>query len=180
MPDIELEDALDESFGVTTQPEASPTVVLIKEGNDITNQIVEAKDQESIEDLTNQFKLNMRKKNIARANKLSGMLELIDDEVFQRLGSYPESFDNDQLVKYMDSTQRTLNTIQQTIDQQPMIQINNQKNEININNNVSGLDRESRLKVLEAVDTILNSLQQENDPDIIDINPEEDHNEEGL
>ena len=65
----------------------------------------------------------------------------------------------------MDSTQQTINNVSQSINQVPFIQINNQKNEININSNSSGLDRDSRAKVLEVVTAILNGTND----NVIDV-----------
>ena len=67
----------------------------------------------------------------------------------------------------MESTQSAINTTYQNLDRQPLIQINNQKNEINFNN--SGLDRESRARVLEVVSAIISNANN-----IIDV--EEDEN----
>ena len=109
-----------------------------------------------------------RKKNMLRINKLSNLLTLVDDEVIMRFTSTPETFDNDQLLKYMKSTQDTMLALTQDLDQKPIIQINNQKNEININN--TGLDQESRKRVLEAVQMLLDNSKN---PDIIEIEAEE-------
>lgn len=165
MPDIEKELALEESL--LPQPSASPGAQLAKAGNDLINQIIEEQDVDKVNDLTQLFNLNQRKREIARTNRLSNLLEIIDDEVITRFSAYPESFDNDQLVKYMDATQRTINNISQNINQTPQIQINTQHNEVHINQ--SGLDRESRAKVLSTVNAILSSLQNTQEDDIIDI-----------
>ena len=127
---------------------------LTLEGNDLTNQIIEEKDAGKLEDLTKLFLLNKKKKDLARINKLSNLIDTIDDEVINRLNEEPESFNNDQLVKYMTATQQITDNITQGIENVPMIQINNQKNEIHIDD--SGLNKESRAKVLEVITSILN------------------------
>lgn len=164
MIDIEKEQAMDKALEFSVNN--SPSVTLIKEGNELSEMIVSENDPSKIEDLTNLFKLNQRKKNIIRANKLSGLLELVDSEVIERFSAYPESFDNDQLIKYMESTTRAISNIEQSLDQKPLIQINNQKNEINIGPTSSGLTRESREKVLAAVQALLSDSC--NNSDIID------------
>ena len=132
------------------------------EATEITNQIISEKDPSKIDDLTQLFLLNKKKKDLVRINKLSNLIDVIDDEVIARFEEEPESFDNDQLIKYMSSTQQIVNSTLQGINSTPAILINNQKNEIHIND--SGLNRESRAKVLEVIDNIL-----KNNPDIIDI-----------
>lgn len=130
---------------------------LYTESNDIVQQIINEKDGSKLNDLTNLFKFNQKKKDILRANRLSNLLNQIDNEVQERITTMPESFDNYALLKYMEATQNSVSGIYQNIDKQPLIQINNQKNEININGS-SGLDRDSRARVLEAVTAIINGV----------------------
>ena len=153
-------DEKDESLVPTVHP-------LYKESGDLVNQIINETDTDKIDDLTKLFTINQRKKDIARIDKLSQLLNLVDDEVTNRLVDCPESFNNDQLVKYMTATQQSISTIENTLDQKPIIQINNQKNEIHIND--SGLNRESREKVLNAVMEILNKAND----NVIDVDVEE-------
>lgn len=134
--------------------EVSPNVKLTLEGNDITNQIISEKDPNKLEDLTQLFLLNKKKKDLARINKLSNLINTIDDEVINRFNEEPENFNNDQLVKYLTATQQIIDTTTNNIEKVPMIQINNQKNEIHIDD--SGLNKESRAKVLEVITSILN------------------------
>lgn len=141
--------------------ENSNTFDLYKQSDDIVNDLIKENDSAKFNDLTNLFKMNQKKKDIYRANKLSNLLDLIDNEVYERVSSMPESFDNYALLKYMESTQNAINTTNQNLDRQPFIQINNQKNEINFNS--SGLDRDSRARVLEAVTAIINGVN-----DVID------------
>ena len=98
-------------------------------------------------------------------------MNLVDDEVSNRLVDTPESFNNDQLIKYMGTTQQTLTALESNLTDKPMIQINNQLNEININD--SGLNRESRQKVFDTVMAILNNSNK----DIIDVDIDEENSE---
>lgn len=171
MPDIELEEELDKAL-LPQSMDGVNSASLIKQGNDLTKQIIEEDDPQKIEDLSQLFALVSKKKNIARTNRLSNLLELIDDEVIHRFTTTPESIDNDQLEKYMRTTQQSIYNIDTAMQNAPQIQINNQTN---VNINSSGLNRESRAKVLEAVREILNSSLQDNESDvIIDITPKED------
>ena len=147
---------------------ADEKVNLAIEANNLTDQIVKETDPEKLEDLTALFEMMQRKKNMLRINKLSNLLTLVDDEVVMRFTSTPEAFDNDQLLKYMKSTQDTMLALTQDLEQKPIIQINNQKNEININN--SGLDQDSRKRVLEAVQMLLETSKN---PNMIEIEAEE-------
>lgn len=145
-------------------------VDLYDSSNELINKIINENDRDKLNDLTNLFMINQKKKDIVRANKLSNLLNLIDNEVYDRVSNEPEMFDNLTLLKYMDSTQQTINNVSQSINQVPFIQINNQKNEININSNSSGLDRDSRAKVLEVVTAILNGTND----NVINVDVEEE------
>ena len=70
----------------------------------------------------------------------------------------------------MTATQQILGNISQEIEKTPLIQINNQKNEIHINE--EGLSRESRMKVLDVISKIL-----DNPENIIDVEEEPDGTE---
>jgi len=142
---------------------------LYLESSELVDQIIKETDPDKIEEMTKIFSLTQRKKDIARIDKLSKLLNLVDDEVANRLVDTPESFRNDDLIKYMSTTQQTITSLENNLTNKPLIQINNQKNEININD--SGLNRESRQKVLDTVMKILNNY---NNPDIIDVEEEED------
>lgn len=173
MPDIELEEELDKAL-LPQSVDGVNSASLIKQGNDLTKKIIEEDDPQKVEDLSQLFALVSKKKNIARTNRLSNLLELIDDEVINRFTTTPELFDNDQLEKYMRTTQQSIYNIDNAMQNAPQIQINNQTN---VSINSSGLNRESRAKVLDAVREILNSsLQGTESSDIIDIVPKEDSN----
>lgn len=137
-----------------TEEEKLPS--LQKQSNDLINQIIATESKQELDDLTNLFKMNQQKKDLARINRLNGLLEIVDDEVINRVATEPESIENETLLKYMTQTQQQISNIRTTMEQQPLIQINNQKNEIHMD---SGLSVESRKKVLEAVQQILNQSQ---------------------
>ena len=97
---------------------------------------------------------------------------LIDDEVITRVTTVPDAIEDKDLINYLRITQESVNSHNNEEQELPRVQINNQTN---VNINSSGLDRESRAKVLEAVQEILkSSLQGNSKDDIIDINPKGD------
>ena len=168
MPDIDEEEIMDEATELAT---VSKYAKLVKEGNDIADKIINASTTEELNEVTNLFLANQRKKDMIRSHKLSSLLGIIDDEVINRFTDRPEDFDNTELLNYMNSTQRNIDSITRSLDEKPIVQINNQHNEINIGS--SGLNRESRVKVLNAVQDILNSLQDGDVDDIINTKFEE-------
>lgn len=166
---FEKEEEIDNSL-FPTQAKGVNTSELFRQGNDLTTKIIEETNPDELDNLTKLFTLNQKKKQIARTNKLSNLLELVDDEVINRFTQFPEAIENDDLLKYWKTTQETINQHNQDEQELPHIQINNQTN---VNINSSGLDRESRAKVLEAVQKILKSSLQ-TDENVIDINPKGD------
>ena len=166
MVEFELEEAIDKSV------DSVNSAKLFQNGNDLTNQIIDETDPDRLNELTQLFTINQKKKEIARINKLTALQEIIDDEVMNRISCTPEDFDNDQLEKYMISTQKVLNSINGNQTEMPQILVNNQTN---FNINPSGLNRESRERVYDAVKSILSSLQEDNKDDIIDIKPNEEN-----
>lgn len=162
---------MDEKEKIKDSEALVPNNNLYLESSELVNKIINETDTNKIEELTKLFTLNQRKKDIARIDKLSKLLNLVDDEVSNRLVDTPESFNNDQLIKYMGTTQQTLTALESNLTDKPMIQINNQLNEININD--SGLNRESRQKVFDTVMAILNNSNK----DIIDVDMDEENSE---
>ena len=142
---------------------------------DLVDDIIKEEDVDKFNNLTALFSMNQKKKNMARIAKLSALLDVIDNETLMRFMESPESFDNDQLVKYMDTTQKAITNIENTLDKTPAIQINTQNNEIHIDNG-SGLNRDSRKNVYDAVMSILNDLKTDGaiDVDYEDIMEEQE------
>ena len=70
------------------------------QGNDITNKIIYEDDPDELDKLTQLFTLNQKKKQIARKNKLSILLDKVDDEVISRIEDKPYSIDDRDLLKY--------------------------------------------------------------------------------
>jgi len=157
--DFEKEQEIDESL----KPVVASTASLIEHGNEITEQIIKEEDPDELNKLTQLFTINQKKKQIARTNKLSNLLELVDDEVINRFSERPDAIEDENLLKYWRVTQDSINNNNNNEQELPRVQVTN--NTVNINS--SGLNRESRAKVLEAVKEILNnSLQTDN---VIDI-----------
>ena len=154
----------------------SAAAVINSEANDLVNQILVEKDPVKVENLKKQFLLVQQKKNIARVNRLTTLIEIVDDEIINRFADAPEEMSNKDIVSYMNSTQSSLNTTMQALTQTPMIQVNNQTSEIKIDNshiNLSGMDVDSRKNVLNF---LLSSIRdaQAKQSEVIDVVPNEE------
>lgn len=137
----------------------SPIAVLAGESKDLVDLIVEEKDPNKLQDLTNLFKQNQLKKNLIRSNKLNNLLELIDDEVIMRVSSNPDLISDRDLLSYMNTTQQAIRNSYNSYERLPAIQINNIENSVNISSDK--LSKESRNVVMSKVKEILSQLNEE-------------------
>lgn len=142
----------------------------------IAQQILEEDDLDKIKDLTKLFNVSNQKRNVMRIMKMNELLDMVTEKVMDRFEKTPHNFTNDDLLKYMQATENSIEKANKNlnmVEDTPAIQLtqNNQVN-INVENN---LDRESREKVLDAVKAILASGIECMDAEGI-INLEEDNN----
>lgn len=142
----------------------------------IAQQILEEDDLDKIKDLTTLFNVSNQKRNVMRIMKMNELLDTVTDKVMDRFEKNPHNFTNDELLRYMQATENSIERANKNlnmVEDTPAIQLtqNNQVN-INVENN---LDRESREKVLDVVKAILASGIECMDAEGI-INLEEDNN----
>ena len=149
-----MEKLLDNNLIEMHDSEGNKIIVssLVEEGNNIANKIVSESDPDKLDTLTKLFSLNQKKKQIVRVNKLSNLLDKVDNEVINRFENNPEVIEDRDLYKYWQATSELVNGKTEEDISIPRVQINNQTN---INLNSSGLNRESREKVLDVVNKIL-------------------------
>lgn len=154
-----------DSEGNSIKPNNS--LILKDIGDDLISKIITEEDPDELDKLTQLFTVNQKKKQIARTNKLSNLLDKVDDEVISRFNNNPEIIEDRDLLKYWSTTAEVIGGKQEDNDI-PKIQINNQTN---ISLNSSGLSRESRAKVLDVVNQILKDTGSNDD--IIDVDVKE-------
>jgi hypothetical protein len=126
---------------------------------DIAQQILDETDVDKLKDLTNLFNLNTQKRNVARVLKMTDLLDKVTDQMLTRFERTPDNFSNEDLIKFMQVTENSIEKANKSIsqvDQTPAIQYQ-QNNQVNINIGDS-LNRESRQKVTDAVQAILNKF----------------------
>lgn len=143
--------------------------------NDVTeviNKTIEEQDPQKVKDLTNLFNMHMNKKNMIRLVKLNDLLDNVVDQSLIRFESNPNNFSNKELIDYMNVVQKTsdasFNQLKEIHEAPTTIQINNQT-AINVDcnkNDLSKLSKESRKRVLDAIDSILKNSAVD---DVIDV-----------
>lgn len=168
----------------TTPAETTSTELVLKtddlnrESLEIINSIIAETDANKTKDLTYLFNINQNKKTMIRVNKLNELLDIIAAQTMNRFSQKPDEISNQELLQGLkvvqDIIERGQKQIVGTVDQ-PLIQVNQQNNEINLGEAGEGLTKESRDRIKNAVFSILQGL---NSPapapdDIIEVVPEE-------
>lgn len=146
----------------------------------VTNELIEEQDLDKVKNLTKLFNLNQAKRNAIRVMKLNSLLDKVGDQMIERFDKKPGEFSNKELLDYMSVVQSTIDRANKSIelvDQTPAIVINQQNNQVNIDNSPV-LDRESRMRVVEAVKGIMNTLNLKNEPEQVQEISEFEENEE--
>lgn len=125
----------------------------------LAQQIMNETDVDKVKDLTQLFNLNAQKRNVARVLKMTNLLDQVTDQVLTRFERTPDNFSNEDLIKFMQVTENSIEKANKTLSQvedTPAIQLQ-QNNQVNINIG-EGLNRESRQKVTDAVQAILSKF----------------------
>lgn len=127
--------------------------------------IQEESDSSKSKELIDLFNWNLSKKQISRVAKLDELFDDVTDQMILRFKSKPDQFSNDDLLNYMKTVQGAMENTSKHIDDIPeapkIIQNNTQ---INING-VEKFDKESRARILAAIQATLAAAQT---PELID------------
>jgi hypothetical protein len=143
----------------------------------LLNQIIAETDEGKASDLTHLFNLNQNKKTMIRVNKLSDLLDTITDQALTRFTKRPDEISNKELFDGLKIVQDLIERGQKQVSgsgERPLIQVNQQTNEVNIGDTTNSLSRDSRERVKSAVLGLLESINataasQINDIDDSDI-----------
>jgi hypothetical protein len=144
-------------------------IPLDKSTNNLAQEIINETDLKKVQDLTHLFNLNQAKKNVLRILKLNSLLDKVSDQMITRFEKTPDNFSNADLLNYMQVTQSAIdraNKALNLVDESPSITLN----QVNVNVGTEALDRESRAKITEAINKILQRSKE------LEIVPEENIN----
>ena len=135
---------------------------LVSPIEELETRILESDDISELNSIINIFNLNIQKQNILRNSKLSQLQDMITDEISDRIQNQSVGFTNQDLLTYFKTIQDTLTKSDNTLNKidVPAIQFN--QNNVNINvADKTILNRDSRRKVLEAINSMLQNNQEE-------------------
>ena len=161
------------------------TTPLNEESKALLEQIISETDEQKVRDLTQLFNANQNKKTMARVNKLSDLLDTITDQALTRFTARPDEISNKELFDGLKIVQDLIERGQKQVSgagETPLIQVNQQTNEVNIGEIGNNLNRDSRERVKSAVMNLLSSITTaattETSSDIIEVEAEEIIDEE--
>lgn len=119
--------------------------------DELEDEILTSEDADELSDIIDIFNLNLQKRNLIRNKKLNDIQDKVVERMLEKIESEPWEFSNDDLIKFHKVIQDTI-TKSPNIDKTeiPLIQVNQQ-----INVGTANFDRESRSKILSAVNSIL-------------------------
>ena len=149
----------DEEISDTAVVPAS--IDLNEESKALIEQIIAETDEKKARDLTQLFNANQNKKTMVRVNKLSDLLDAITDQALTRFTKRPDEISNKELFDGLKVVQDLIERGQKQVTgvtDAPLIQVNQQTNEVNIGSATSGLSRDSRERVKSAVMSLLSNL----------------------
>lgn len=174
------EEAVSDAATTETGLATVPTVDLNQESLALISQIIAETDEQKTRDLTQLFNANQNKKTMVRVNKLSDLLDTITDQALARFTARPDEISNKELFDGLKVVQDLIERGQKQVSgagEMPLIQVNQQNNEVTIGGSPSTLSRDSRERVKSAVlgllESIASTAQTAPESDIIEVGPVE-------
>lgn len=179
--------AVDSDASCTGLSNNSMTIVsgnLSAESKQLIELLIKESDEQKTKELMQLFNANQNKKTMIRVNKLSELLDTITDQALARFTARPDEISNKELFDGLKVVQDLIERGQKQVinaGETPLIQINQQTNEINVGGSATTLSRDSRERVKTAVMTFLTGLTANTesnsvvDTDIISVEDSEDN-----
>lgn len=139
-------------------------LILQNKTDELVNQILAEDDVNKVKDLTHLFNVACVKKDIIRVKTLDNLYDTVISKVAERFEKRPDEFSNSDLISYLQATQNALDKAKKSasgVDETPAI-VQQQNNQVNINiGDSEKLTRESRDKVIDAIDAFLKRVKNE-------------------
>lgn len=142
---------------------------------DLSKQILEEQDPDKAKQLIAMFNWNMSKKNTSRIQKLDQLYDKVTEQMEVRLNTRSDQFSNSDLLDYMKAVQGAIDTSSKNLTQMEEPPTIVQQNNTQVNINVGdSFDRDSKIRIFEAIQAVLRSAEtQVNNKPIIEVIPEE-------
>lgn len=134
-----------------------------KQLQDLEQLLLAESNPEKVSDLINLFNLNFAKKNAIRLDTISDLIDVVIDRVKGRLETNSDEFTNKDLIDYLSALMQAADKSGKFADksgQIPAITFN-QQNNVTVNT-VDELTQESKKRIAETVEALLNNMNQSN------------------
>jgi hypothetical protein len=160
-------------------PAAIDTIALEESSISLVQDIINTDNVDDLKNLTKLFEINQAKKNALRVIKLNNLLDKVNDQAIERFEKRPYEISNKELLDYMkvvgDEIERSQQSLEK-IDNSPTIQINQQNNSINVNVGENAIDRDSKERVIDAINQLLKTVRSpvKEEPVVIDLTNKEE------
>ena len=169
MNQVKLEQVIDPSKASPEKGEKTNNALVAVDTSDlnaeslnILNQIIAAEDINKTKDLTYLFNINQNKKTMVRIDSLSNLQDKLVGLLSNRVTERPDEMSNQEVMQALKVVQDIIERGTKQItgqNEQPLIQINQQTNSVNVGDEAAGLNRDSRDKVRRAIMSILDNVK---------------------
>ena len=175
MNQVKLEQVIDPNKASPEKGEKAATELIAVDTSDlnaeslnILNQIIAAEDIDKTKDLTYLFNINQNKKTMVRIDSLSNLQDKLVGLLSNRVTERPDEMSNQEVMQALKVVQDIIERGTKQItgqNEQPLIQINQQTNSVNVGDEAAGLNRDSRDKVRRAIMSILDNVKDTTNTD---------------
>ena len=135
-------------------------VELVNQEDNLEDKLINELDADEVKNIIDLFNLNIKKKNVIRANKLSELQDSISNQMIERVEKNADAFSNKDLLEYFKTIQQTLQT-SDTSSENVKVPVQITQTQINVNVEEPTLDRQSKQRVLDAIKAILAKQDQQ-------------------
>ena len=173
MNQVKLEQVIDPNKASPEKGEKTTAALVAVDTSDlnaeslnILNQIIAAEDIDKTKDLTYLFNINQNKKTMVRIDSLSNLQDKLVGLLSNRVTERPDEMSNQEVMQALKVVQDIIERGTKQItgqNEQPLIQINQQTNAVNVGDEAAGLNRDSRDKVKRAIMSILDNVKDVTD-----------------
>lgn len=139
----------------------------------LREQIIDEDDVTKTKQLVSLFNWNLSKKNIARLQKLHNLYDSVTDNMVTRFENRSDQFSNSDLLDYMKVLQGAIDTTTKNltqVEEPPTIVQNNTQINVNV---VDRFDRDSKERILAAIQETLKSANAVTETQFVDKTDEE-------
>ena len=153
-------------LAVSTENIIVDSKALSDESKMLLKKIIKETSVAKVNDLTELFNINQNKKTIARIDKMNDLLDLLTDQLIDRVSKRPDEMSHKDILDAIKAATDVIDKGNKQVNggeqQAPLIQINQQDNSIKVDSAVDDLKtRESRERVKTAISAVLQNLDLE-------------------